>query len=152
VSDRDEPSLPADAVECLLQVTSGVHRAISTVAARHDLTPQQAMTLRVLESSVTMRSFAAELSCDPSNVTGLVDRLERLGLVERRPDPTDRRVRLLLLTAKGKRLRAQLNREITREVTRVIGLTPDRARALRDLAGGIFPGDRPGGGDRVERH
>ncbi len=36
-----------------------------------------------------MRRLAQKLKCEPSNVTGIVDRLEARGLVERRPDPTD---------------------------------------------------------------
>jgi DNA-binding MarR family transcriptional regulator len=115
-----------DAVEELLDLSRHVHHAVASVAARHDLTPQQFELLRMLHRPVSMRAFAQELCCDPSNVTGLVSRLERMGLAERIPDPTDRRVRLLSLTPKGRRLREMLNREIVRELSTdlPIGLQP----------------------------
>ena len=48
-----------------------------------------------------MRKLARKLKCEPSNVTGIVDRLEARGLVERRPDPADRRVKLAAATEEG---------------------------------------------------
>ncbi len=55
-----------------------------------------------------MHKLAAELGCDNSNVTGLVDRLAARGLVAREPGPRDRRVRQVVLTPAGRRLRGQL--------------------------------------------
>jgi DNA-binding MarR family transcriptional regulator len=52
--------------------------------------------------------LAETLSCHASNVTGLVDRLESRGLLRRRPAPADRRVKVLVLTPTGLRLRALL--------------------------------------------
>src|SRR5581483_11979770 len=48
-----------------------------------------------------MSRLAEVLNCEASNLTGLVDKLENRGLVERQPDPGDRRVRLLALTEAG---------------------------------------------------
>ena len=48
--------------------------------------------------------LAQKLKCEPSNVTGIVDRLEARGLVERRPDPADRRVKLAAATEEGRRV------------------------------------------------
>ena len=50
-------------------------------------------------SGVTQRALAEHWSCDPSWVTNRIDRLEQLGLVERRLSPTDRRVKEVWLTA-----------------------------------------------------
>jgi DNA-binding MarR family transcriptional regulator len=55
-----------------------------------------------------MGQLAETLACDASNVTGLVDRLESRGLVRRRPSAGDRRVKVLVLTPTGSRLRALL--------------------------------------------
>ena len=52
---------------------------------------------------VTLGALAGRLHCVRSNVTQLVDRLEADGFVERAPDPTDRRSRLAVLTAAGRR-------------------------------------------------
>jgi DNA-binding MarR family transcriptional regulator len=55
-----------------------------------------------------MRDLAGRLQCDPSNVTFLADRLEERGLIERRPDPSDRRVKLLALTPAGLAVRIRI--------------------------------------------
>lgn len=73
-----------------------------------DLTPPLAMTLRLLDEPRSMRFLADAHRCDASNITGLVDRLERRGLVERTPDPTDRRVTLVTRTPEGSRVRKRL--------------------------------------------
>ena len=121
---QGDPGLE-DVVDGLLEVANRVHHVMSCVAARHDLTPQQLGLLRMLAVPVSMRAFAEERSCDPSNVTGLVDRAERLGLVERVPDPADRRVRILKLTTKGLNLRSTINREVARSLSEALGLSID---------------------------
>jgi MarR family transcriptional regulator, organic hydroperoxide resistance regulator len=80
-----------------------------------DLSPSQCHVLHLIEPGrpLPMGRLASTLSCDASNVTGLVDRLESRGLVERRPSPRDRRVKVLQLTPAGARLRAQLLRRMT---------------------------------------
>jgi DNA-binding MarR family transcriptional regulator len=79
------------------------------------LSPVQCHVLHLIEPGrpLAMNRLAATLSCDASNVTGLVDRLEARGLVRRRPSPADRRVKVLDLTPTGSRLRAQLLRRMT---------------------------------------
>src|SRR6202163_3182550 len=87
-----------------------VHAHFAATVAELDLAPLQAKALHELnvEPPISMRELAERLRSDPSNVTGLIDRLEARGLVERRPDPTDRRIKGLALTADGERLRARL--------------------------------------------
>lgn len=111
---QDPRSSPAavEAMDRLLALTGGLHHLLADVAARYDLTPQQAVVLRSLSRPRRMRVMADEMRCDPSNVTGLIDRIERLGLVERVPDPADRRVRLLSLTDSGRRVREDMQRDL----------------------------------------
>ena len=61
---------------------------------------------------IPMGRLAETLSCDASNVTGLVDRLESRGLVARQASPADRRVKVLVLTPTGARLRARLHQRL----------------------------------------
>ena len=61
-----------------------------------------------------MRRVADALSCDASNVTGLIDRLEARGLVRRQPSPEDRRVKVLQLTPEGVRLRTTVLDRMTK--------------------------------------
>src|SRR5260370_35503301 len=72
------------------------------------LTLPQAMLLRQLGDALPMNEAAGKLHCDPSNVTGIVDRLEARGLIERQPLTTDRRVKHLALTPAGRRLRRKV--------------------------------------------
>lgn len=51
-----------------------------------------------------MRVLAHTLTCDASNMTGIVDRLEKRGLVRREPSPSDRRIKNVVLTAEGERV------------------------------------------------
>lgn len=57
---------------------------------------------------VPMRELARRLNCDPSNITLLGDQLEAVGLVQRQPDPTDGRRRILVLTDQGLALWSRL--------------------------------------------
>jgi DNA-binding MarR family transcriptional regulator len=110
-------------VDRLFDVTHRVNQVVSAVADRYDLTPQQVGLLRMLDEPMSMRAYAEDLSCDPSNVTGLVDRAERLGLVERVPDPLDRRIRMLTLTAKGRLIRSKVNKDLASGLTDSLGVT-----------------------------
>src|SRR5690349_24867118 len=61
--------------------------------AEHRLTFSQACMLQRLNHPMPQREAALELGYDPSNITALADALEAKGLVERRLDPSDRRVK-----------------------------------------------------------
>lgn len=82
-----------------------VHRRIVTVLAQADVTLPQFDVLATLRFSegVTQQVLAERLLVTKGNVCGVLDRLERLGWVERRPDPADRRANRLHLTAAGRR-------------------------------------------------
>ena len=79
------------------------------------LSPAQCHVLHLIEPGrpLPMSRLADTLSCDASNVTGLVDRLEDRGLVVRRPSDQDRRVKVLQLTPEGSRLRSALLRRMS---------------------------------------
>lgn len=65
------------------------------------------LALAVDDSRPTQRELAAFLRLDPSQVVALVDDLQRRGLVERQPDPTDRRANVVLATDAGRALHAE---------------------------------------------
>jgi DNA-binding MarR family transcriptional regulator len=66
---------------------------------------QEVMLGRLADHGDTRQSrLVLELGIDPSTVTKMLQRLERQGLVERRPDPVDRRVSVVAITAKGRDL------------------------------------------------
>ena len=96
------------------------------------LSPIQCHVLHLIEPGqpVAMSKLAEALSCDASNVTGLVDRLESRGVVQRRPSGDDRRVKVLDLTPTGARLRAELLRRMTREPHPLSRLSAKERREL----------------------
>ena len=74
------------------------------------------------------------MGIDPSTMVSLIDELESEGLAERRPSPTDRRAREVVLTAKGRRLRERGRRMATQVDDEVLrGLTAGERRQLERL-------------------
>jgi MarR family transcriptional regulator, organic hydroperoxide resistance regulator len=105
------------------------------VAGELGLTPPQMFALRALdpEQPVPMRELAAQLHCDSSNVTGLVDGLEAHGLVERRPAEHDRRVRMLVVTERGAEVRRRIDEVVEAVPPALASLSAEDQRALRDI-------------------
>jgi len=101
---------------------------------RRGLTPNDARALGARAQNVgrTMRSLAEDWKCDASNATWVVDRLERLGLAERRAVPGDRRIRHVVLTAKGRRTRTDLMREYHAPPADLLALDRHQLQALHD--------------------
>ncbi|MFD3702003.1 MarR family winged helix-turn-helix transcriptional regulator [Nocardia sp. NPDC058658] len=90
----------------LLSVSFGAFSGdFIAAAASENLTASQGKTLTVLRRGpVAMRALAEKLSCDASNVTGIINRLEKRGLVQRAASPADRRVTNLVITPEGERV------------------------------------------------
>src|SRR6185295_17013441 len=105
---------------------------LPSAGAESDLSPIQCHVLHLIEPGrpLPMSRLAETLSCDASNVTGLVDRLESRGLVRRQPSPQDRRVKVLQLTASGSRLRAQLLKRMAGQSHPLSRLSADQQRTL----------------------
>jgi MarR family transcriptional regulator, organic hydroperoxide resistance regulator len=99
------------------------------------LSMQQSMALTHLEPGVPtpMGALAEAMHCDNSNITGIVDRLEAAGLAERRPSERDRRVKAIVLTPKGERLREDVVRRAGEPPPRLAALSLEDAVALRDI-------------------
>ena len=136
LQSRQSPSAesPADEAWTLLRTLFGHHRRAFLIAASQlDLHPAQAGALLQLASPLPMHELATCLACDNSNVTGLVDRLEVRGLVTRKPSPDDRRVKHVLLTPAGERLRAQLLARFGPIRESLDSLPRTEQRRLRDL-------------------
>jgi len=103
------------------------------IARRLGLRPPAFGTLRVLDEPRTMSEIAAVLHCDNSNVTGIVDGLEERGLVVRKPSTGDRRVKLITLTAEGRRVRTRLMRAVEKPPDWLSDLSEADQRALREV-------------------
>jgi MarR family transcriptional regulator, organic hydroperoxide resistance regulator len=108
---------------------------LDEVASTFELSASQVSLLHTLEpkGAVTMVSLARALQCHDSNVTGLVDKLERRGLIERRGVPTDRRVKLISLTAAGEALRAKMLARLFEPPAFIAQMSEPDQRVLRGL-------------------
>jgi len=85
-------------------MTSKQH--IMAIGAEFGLTSIQAVTLLLVDENRPrpMKNFCMLYHCDASNITGIVDGLEKKGLVSRQNDPNDRRIKIICLEPAGKRL------------------------------------------------
>ena len=134
VGKRMEPEA-CRAWQLLMKFYFVQRRHLPDWAGQFGLSHVQCHVLHLIEPGqpVPMSRLAEVLSCDASNVTGLVDRLEARGLVERRPAPHDRRVKVLALTPRGTRLRGEMLVHMTGQPRPLSSLSPDERRALVSL-------------------
>jgi DNA-binding MarR family transcriptional regulator len=91
-----------------------------------------------------MRALADMWRCDASTVTWIVDRLEKQGLVERRPHETDRRVKVIVLTERGSELRGRLHDRFYSPPEALSRLPGDDLRALHRVSRRLRPGGDQG--------
>ena len=131
---RRPDELTLEVVELIGDIVARYHEDYEDAAAQHSLTGAQARLLSLLSlQPLPMRKLAQKLRCEPSNVTGIVDRLESRGLVERRPDPADRRVKLAAATQEGRRVAKDLRESLRFAREPLAGLGREERLALRGL-------------------
>ena len=108
---------------------------IPAIAAEFDLSPVGLRLLQVIEPDepMPMSALAGRLGCDASNMTGMVDRLETRGLLERRDDARDRRVKRIALTEEGCAVRNRVLDRLHEPPEAIARLSPADQRALRDV-------------------
>jgi DNA-binding MarR family transcriptional regulator len=124
----------AEAWQLIWQIMQANKPRFMALAQELGLAPMQLHALRLIEpgEGIPMGSLAAMLFCDNSNVTGIIDRLEARGLIERRTADHDRRVKLLVLTPAGEQLRATVFRQMSQPPPEIAALPLRHQRALRD--------------------
>ena len=113
-----------------------VHRVrVAQALMELGLTFAQAHALRLLdpERPLAMSALAQLLVCDASNVTGIADRLEARGYVERQSAGTDRRVKMLALTPTGAEVRDRVLELMSEPPAAIAALSDKDQRALRDI-------------------
>lgn len=119
------------------------HDRLTEASAEIGISPGMLKTLLHLEPGVgvPMRDLAGHWKCDASYVTSLTDTLEERGLVERRPHPTDRRVKMIVLTHRGVTVRAVAFDRLSEPPPAFAVLTGGEQRQLRDLLRKVADGD-----------
>ncbi|SIM77187.1 MarR family winged helix-turn-helix transcriptional regulator [Micromonospora cremea] len=137
-ADGDDESL----AETFWAVAGRLRRQARESLAPWDVTPSQSRALGVLARHGELRpgTIAEHLRIAPRSATEVVDDLQARGLVERRPDPADRRATLVALTEEGNRVSAAIRAARRAEADRFFGHLDDAdrdqlARILRTLLG-----------------
>ena len=126
-------------MECLAALrmaSKGLHRLMEHFSERHGLSEGRLGLMFWLrrQGEVSLSDVAGGLTVSPRNVTGLVDNLERDGLVERVPDQADRRSVHARLTPKGSELIDSIWGEAMAQQTPLLdGLSPEDLGVLRHL-------------------
>ncbi len=144
----DEAKVEVDAiVETIIYLYTESRRLTKQAARELGLTGPQLTVIKLLETfgDLSLSSLSERIRAQNSTVTGIIDRMEREGLVSRERSTSDRRVVYIRLTTKGAQLAksievepmeimygvlAGLNREDTRDLLRILGKLQKRVRAL----------------------
>src|ERR1700684_3410323 len=124
-SDREARS-PLDdqtpLIDALVRTAFFTTAVLSSVAAEHDLSLTQLRVLAILrDRQGSMSDLATYLGLDKSTVSGLVDRAEKRGLLQRTPNPLDGRGVDVAPTAEGSRLAEQGAAEVAEALAPLIG-------------------------------
>ncbi|MGB8180162.1 MAG: MarR family transcriptional regulator [Acidimicrobiales bacterium] len=123
-------------VDGLVQLSFSIQAIVGSVTAHHDLSIIQTRLLGALrDRKLSMAQIARLISLDKSSTTGLVDRAEKRGYVERSIAPHDGRSVLVTLTTSGRRVVDRVATEVAREINAVIeDLSDADRRRLSQLA------------------
>ncbi|HEX3781666.1 MAG TPA: MarR family winged helix-turn-helix transcriptional regulator [Pseudonocardiaceae bacterium] len=134
---RPEPSR-ADLAAMMTPLSRALIAAELPILRAHEVSMWGYVVLNALiEQPVrTQAALAQAIGADKTRIIGVLDELQQRGLIERTPDPTDRRAHLLDITVAGSALRDAVRADIQRGEERVLARLPpaDRKAFLRSLA------------------
>ncbi len=133
-SQKTEPNPRYEALIGLLRASESLWNASRVFFARWDLGPSQFNVLKLLHDQpegCTQTELSRALLVHRSNITGLLNRLERRKLIARRDSATDRRAYRVLLTAAGRKQVRSVLPHYHRAAAQVWGDLPEkRARQI----------------------
>jgi DNA-binding MarR family transcriptional regulator len=129
-----------------LFVEGEAHDRVHRICAELELSPPLLKAFVHLgtvdeHGDLRMSDLAEWWGCDASYVTALADGLQERGLAERRPHPTDRRVKTIVLTPEGRAKRARALELLAEPPSAFAALTASEQRQLRDLLGKLVAAD-----------
>ena len=116
-------------VDGLFQLGFLLQSRLARIAATHELSLIQVRLLGILrDREPGMLELARHLELEKSSLSGLVDRAEARGLVERVASREDRRATSVRLTARGRQLSRAVEAEVETDVGALLGELPDKDR------------------------
>jgi DNA-binding MarR family transcriptional regulator len=152
VSESFVPGLryPSSAHELwalVVESFGGWEKRVNEGAALVGISPVSAWALVQLDHDdpISQKELAARLQCNPSTVVDPTDRLEEAGLVVRQANPSDRRVNVLVVTAKGKRVREGLIERLFEPPEAFRRLSAEDQTRFRDVLLAALPSSQPAG-------
>jgi DNA-binding MarR family transcriptional regulator len=133
-----EKLLRAEAFRAMVMATKRLEQAFESQLDGLDITYGQYKALMCIKNfginGTQMNAVAGLLSVTPRNITGLVDNLEAAGLVERVPDPADRRATIVRVTAAGETAAGRARRVHESSLGKLLGiLSEEEMLQLRHL-------------------
>ncbi|HTU15047.1 MAG TPA: MarR family transcriptional regulator [Solirubrobacterales bacterium] len=134
-TQSDRTARESEAWQLLARLWFSHKPVMMSICRDFDLFPPQIMVLQTLDRPKPMRQVAEYMSCNSSNLTGITDRLEDRDLVERTADPSDRRVKLLVLTPEGEKLREQVVARLNHPPESMAALTDEDLKQLSAILG-----------------
>ncbi|WP_280693145.1 MarR family winged helix-turn-helix transcriptional regulator [Kitasatospora sp. GAS204B] len=126
-------------MEAVAAVSAAYFLDFAAAAGRHGLSSSQAKALGVVLEPVPMRALAGRLGCDASNVTGIVDRLEGLGLARREAAASDRRVKIVTITDQGHEVLLKIRADMTRAHRALDSLSEEQRAGLLTMCRQLLP-------------
>ena len=128
----DERALIDEISRLVLTLAGHMQRRFAASVSQHGLSPAQARLLRRLEpgEAVPMRELARRLTCDPSNLTDPVDKLEARGWVVRTRSSADARMQHLRLTPRARTLVEATQRALLEGEREALGMLSAAEHAM----------------------
>ncbi len=120
----------------LIRASMLAKQRLMKISEAYDLTPMQALALCSLEpgEAVSMSRISDLLACDPSSLSGIIERLYVSSYIERREGSADRRIKTIQLTPVGIKLRDTLLPKIAeKDAPNLESLTSDEIKILKKL-------------------
>lgn len=118
--------------DSLVRLSHLVQYVFADVSREYGLTTQQTQLIcRLLDAPLGMTELGAALHLEKSSITGMIDRIEKRGLVSRVPHPNDRRAFRVTLTDEGTRIAYAAHDALTASVEELAGgLTPTKRKTV----------------------
>jgi DNA-binding MarR family transcriptional regulator len=130
---RAEASVDHEILDLLFGMMESFKTYFVAALESVELPLSQGHVLMCLDEPTPMHALATRMGFDASHITAIVDRLEERSLIERRPDPHDRRVRRVALTDAGVELRERIRDSLFDTLPPLSQLSVTQRRQLRDL-------------------
>lgn len=131
--DKSRVQADADLADLLFAFMNRVLDHVNVRLGQLELNNKDYWALHSLDQPMRMNELATHMGLERSYLTVIADRLEERGLVERQPDPTDRRVKNLALTPKGRKIKATIQTTLWQDTNTFSAFTPSEHAKLAAL-------------------